>query len=282
MSAQTPGAYGLSALVHSGAVALVLFFSYAADRLDKSEPKVFELVAGEGDNYAATAAPALGSEGGIKVTPQAPVPTPLPEPPAPQPETQPVQKQETSPIQSAPETIPAPTKQKAPKPVDLVTSLKRAEARRTKKLEDKYKKQQEAEAKRQAALNRVSHIDAEGIREGVVGGSTENKKGGAGGKALTREEGTELEAYFAELLMRIKESHTPPEGVADNISAKVELFVAADGSISHARITTSSGNAEFDRSVIEACQHTRSIGPRPDGKSETVSFTFKMREDETP
>jgi len=47
------------------------------------------------------------------------------------------------------------------------------------------------------------------------------------------------------------------------------------------RITTSSGNAEFDRSVIEACQHTRSIGPRPDGKSETVSFTFKMREDET-
>jgi TonB family protein len=281
MSAQTPGAYGLSALVHSGAVALVLFFSYAADHLDKSEPKVFELVAGEGDNYAATAAPALGSEGGIKVTPQAPVPTPLPEPPAPQPEAQPVPKQETSPIQSAPETIPAPAKQKAPKPVDLVTSLKRAEARRTKKLEDKYKKQQEAEAKRQAALNRVSHIDAEGIREGVVGGSTDNKKGGAGGKALTREEGTELEAYFAELLMRIKESHTPPEGVADNISAKVELFVAADGSISHARITTSSGNAEFDRSVIEACQHTRSIGPRPDGKSETVSFTFKMREDET-
>jgi len=279
MSAQTPGAYGLSALVHSGAVALVIFFSYAADHLDKTEPKVFELVAGEGDNYAATAAPALGSEGGIKVTPQAPVPTPLPEPPAPEP--QPEQKQEPSPIQSAPETIPAPTKQKAPKPVDLVTSLKRAEDRRKKKLEAKYKKQEEADAKRQAALNKVSHIDAEGIREGVVGGSTENKKGGAGGKALTREEGTELEAYFAELLMRIKESHTPPEGVADNISAKVELFVAADGSISHVRITTSSGNAEFDRSVIEACQHTRSIGPRPDGKSETVSFTFKMREDET-
>jgi len=256
MSAQTPGAYGLSALVHSGAVALVIFY-----------------------NYAATAAPALGSEGGIKVTPQAPVPTPLPEPPAPEP--QPEQKQEPSPIQSAPETIPAPTKQKAPKPVDLVTSLKRAEDRRKKKLEAKYKKQEEADAKRQAALNKVSHIDAEGIREGVVGGSTENKKGGAGGKALTREEGTELEAYFAELLMRIKESHTPPEGVADNISAKVELFVAADGSISHVRITTSSGNAEFDRSVIEACQHTRSIGPRPDGKSETVSFTFKMREDET-
>jgi TonB family protein len=283
MSAQSPGAYGLSVLLHSGAVALVLFFSYAADHLDKEEPKVLELVAGEGDNYAATEAPALGSETGIKVEPQAPVATPLPplpEPPAPKPEPEP--KPEASPIQSAPETIPAPSKTKAPpKPVDLVKSLKRAEDRRKKKLEDKYKKQEEAEAKRQAALNKVNHIDAEGIREGVIGGSAANKKGGAGGKALTREEGTELEAYFAELLMKIKESHTPPEGVADNLSAKVELFVAADGSISHARITGSSGNAEFDRSVLDAIEHTRSIGPRPDGKSETVSFTFKMREDET-
>jgi TonB family protein len=47
------------------------------------------------------------------------------------------------------------------------------------------------------------------------------------------------------------------------------------------RITGSSGNAEFDRSVVDACEHTRSIGPRPDGRSETVSFTFKMHEDES-
>jgi TonB family protein len=273
MSAQNPGAYGLSALVHGGAVALVLFFSYAAENLNKDEPKVFELVAGAGDNYAAKAAPALGSEGGIKVEPQAPVPTP--EPPAP--------KAEPSPIQSAPETIPVPApKTKAPpKPVDLVASLKKAELRRTKRLEAKYEKEKAAAEKRLAAERKVAHVDAEGIRDGVIGGSTENKKGGAGGKALTREEGSELEAYFALLLNRIKESHTPPEGVADNLSAKVEVFVAADGSISHVRITGSSGNAEFDRSVVDACEHTRSIGPRPDGRSETVSFTFKMHEDES-
>ncbi|HEY5227283.1 MAG TPA: energy transducer TonB [Opitutaceae bacterium] len=277
MSAQNPGAYGLSALVHGGAVALVLFFSYAADRLVKDEPKVFELVAGPGDNYAATAAPALGGEGGIKVTPQAPIPTPLPEPPAP--------KAEPSPIQAAPETVPvpapAPRAKAPPKSVDLLKSLKQAEARRTKRLEARYEKEKAAEEKRLEAQRKIAHVDAEGIREGVIGGSAENKKGGAGGKALTREEGNELEAYFALLLSRIKESHTPPEGVADNLSAKVELFVAADGSISHVRITSSSGNAEFDRSVIDACEHTRSIGPRPDGRSETVSFTFKMREDES-
>jgi colicin import membrane protein len=277
MSAQNPGAYGLSALVHGGAVALVLFFSYAAENLNKDEPKVFELVAGAGDNYAATAAAALGSEGGIKV--QAPAPTP--EPPAP--------KAEPSPIQAAPETVPVPVPAPAPaprakappKPVDLVASLKKAELRRTKKLEAKYEKERAAEEKRLAAERKVAHVDAEGIRNGVLGGSTENKKGGAGGKALTREQGDELDAYFALLQSKIKESYTPPEGVADNLSAKVEMFVAADGSISHVRIIGSSGNSEFDRAVLEACEHTHSIGPRPDGRSELVSFNFHMHEDQS-
>jgi colicin import membrane protein len=276
VSAQTPASYGMSALVHGGAVGLIMFFSYAASSMVEDTPKILELVAGQGENYAATAAPALGSAGGVKLQTPAPV-LPDPAPATAQP----------SPIQEAPETPPAhanprAAKPKVAKPVDILASLKHAELRREKNLEAKYKKEEAAEAKREAAMRRVSHIDAEGIREGVVGGSAENKAGGAGGKALTREEGTELEAYFAELLMKIKESHTPPEGVSNNLSAHVELFVAADGSISHVRITGSSGNAEFDASVIEACEHTRSIGPRPDGRSETVSFTFKMKEDETP
>ena len=166
-----------------------------------------------------------------------------------------------------------------------MAQLKRTEMRRELNLERKYEKAQEAAAKRlaqeQKAAGKVSHIDAEGIREGVIGGSAENKEGGAGGRALTREEGSELEAYFALLKARIKENHAPPEGVSDSLSARVEFMVAADGEISHVRIETSSGNAEFDRSVVEACQQTRSIGPRPDGRSETVQMLFKMREDET-
>jgi colicin import membrane protein len=259
----------MSALVHGGAVGLVLFFSYAANSMVQETPKVFELVAGAGNNYAARAAPALGSPGGVKL--QTPAPTPVAAVPEP------------SPIQSAPETLPAPSKPKVAKPVDLVASLKHAELRREKNLEAKYQKEKAAEEKREAAeARKVAHIDAEGIREGVLGGSAENKEGGAGGKALTREEGSELEAYFAELLVGIKANHTPPEGVANILSARVELFVAADGSISQVRIVTSSGNEEFDRSVIEACQRTRPIGPRPDGRSDTNIFTFKMREDESP
>jgi colicin import membrane protein len=256
---------------------LILFFSYAANSVVKDSPKIFELVAGEGNNYAATSAPALGIVGGIKV-PAMPAMSAPPAEPAP---AEPVAP--ASPIQPAPETAPSPAKAK--KVPDLVAQLKRTEMRRELNLERKYEKAQEAAAKRlaqeQKAEGKVSHIDAEGIREGVIGGSTANKEGGAGGRALTREEGSELEAYFALLKARIKENHAPPEGVSDSLSARVEFLVAADGEISQVRIETSSGNAEFDRSVVEACQQTRSIGPRPDGRSETVQMLFKMREDET-
>jgi colicin import membrane protein len=274
MTPQSPGAYALSALIHGALAALFLFFSYAAGSVTHDSPRIFELVAGAGDNYAATAAPALGSQGGIRLAPAAPRPAPSPIQPAP------------------PEAVPsAPRPAKTP---DLVADLKRVEARREARLEARYQKEQEAERKRETqeeflrkqaeakAGARVSHIDAEGIREGVIGGSTENTKGGAGGKALTREEGSELDAYFSLLKARIKESHVPPEGVSDSLEARVEFFLAADGSLSQLRIERSSGNSEFDRSVLEACEHTRSIGPRPDGRSEMVQMTFKMRDEENP
>ena len=129
----------------------------------------------------------------------------------------------------------------------------------------------------------MAHIDAEGIREGVIGGSAENKTGGAGGKALTREEGSELDAYFSLLKSRIKENHVPPEGVSDTLEARVEFLLAADGSLSRRQ----------DREVVRQrrvrpvgasrpASARHSIGPRPDGRSEIVQMTFKMREDETP
>jgi colicin import membrane protein len=287
MNAHSPGAYGISALIHGGVAALILFFSYAASSVVKDTPKVFELVAGAGDNYAATAAPALGSETGVKLE-AAPV-AQAETPPAPKAEESPIQPAplEKTPVTKAqvPKATTTPKPAKPAKPVDLVASLKRAEMRRELNLEKKYKKEQEAEEKRQAAeaarAARVQHIDAKGIHDGVIGGSTENTKGGAGGRALTREEGSELDAYFALLLSRIKENHTPPEGVSDSLAARLEFFVAADGSLSHIRIVKSSGNHEFDRSVIEACERTRSIGARPDGRSETVQMTFKMHEDES-
>jgi colicin import membrane protein len=278
MSAQSPGAYGLSALLHGGVIALVLFFSYAATAVVKEEPKILELVAGAGDNYAATEAPALGSPGGVKLQ-QAVVPRAA-TPPAPKP------KAEAPPIQSAPEAAPAPPKAaKLAKPVDLVADLKRVEARREKRLEAKYEKEREAELKKEAAAakaDRVAHVDAEGIREGVLGGSTANKTGGAGGNALTREEGSELEAYFQMLTDRVRQNAVPIEGVSDKLEARVEFMLAADGSISHVRVIKSSGNSEFDASATEAVSQTQSIGPRPDGRSDTRTMLYKLHNEQAP
>ena len=67
MRSNAPGALAISSLLHAAVVGLILFFSFAASRVVQDSPKVFELVAGAGDNYAARAAPALGSPGGIKV-----------------------------------------------------------------------------------------------------------------------------------------------------------------------------------------------------------------------
>jgi colicin import membrane protein len=277
MSAQSPGAFGLSALLHGGVIALVLFFSYAATSVVKDEPKILELVAGAGDNYAATEAPALGSPGGVKLQ-QVPVPRAEPRPVPP--------KAEAPPIQSAPEPVPALQKAVKPaKPVDLVADLKRVEARREKRLEAKYEKEKEAELKKEAAAakaDRVAHIDAEGIREGVLGGSTANKAGGAGGNALTRQEGSELEAYFQMLTDRVRQNAVPIEGVSDKLEARVEFMLAADGSISHVRVIKSSGNSEFDASAIEAVSQTGSIGPRPDGRSDTRTMLYKLHNEQAP
>ena len=58
MSDGSSKGFFLSATLH-GAVALLLFLNFVLKRDDSDRPKVFELVAGEGDNYMATEAPAL-------------------------------------------------------------------------------------------------------------------------------------------------------------------------------------------------------------------------------
>jgi len=273
MSAQSPGAYSLSFLLHGGAAGLVLLFTYVNFRNQDDTPKTFELVAGPGYNYGATEAPALGNT-------TAPIKQPQPLPPDPTPPAPP----QASPIQAAPEAPAKPTaKPKAPpNPADLVKNMERAEERRKANLERKYQREKAAEAKRLAAANaaKLKHIDAEGIAAGVTGGATANKTGGASGKALTREEQNIMDSYFAGVLQSIRDAHVQSTDVAENYSARVQIFVAADGAITAPHIVSSSGNAAFDQSVIEACLHAQPVGPRPDGRGDAVVFTFKQHEDD--
>lgn len=317
MTARSPTAFLLSATLHAAFAAVLLFTAYSMkdEMIDKA--KVLELVAGEGDNYAAKEAPALGTPDGVKFElpklPEGPAPIPsvtaAPEPvvatppePAPvqavPPEPAPVEKKPAKPERS-PVTKAEAKNGDVPVP-NIVKNMKRVESR----LAAKQKAQRDREAKaaaaaaalaakqaeiaaRKAALLKgggggvkASKIDAKGIAEGVVGGTRTDGKGGAGGTALSREEQDLLETYVELLRQRLIEAHEKPTGLSDQIWAQAEFYVSADGSISRVSLVRPSGNAEFDQSVLAAFHNVRSIGPRPDGRGSTFKVKFRMKDDD--
>lgn len=261
-------AFVLSFTLHGAVVALIVFFVYLLRVSAPEMPKIFELVAGEGDNFAATEAPALSAPGISLNIPSPPVvrPQPVPEPPR-------------EVVQRAPE-VPA-VKAPAPKPVETkpVVETKPAPPKpktMTKEEFDRLNKTRTTPAPRTPAPPRVAKINTDEIVKGVVGGS-QNVKAGAGGRALTRDEGPVMDAYFAMLRERLRAALEKPPGLADTLVTTIEVRIAADGTLSGARITRSSGSPEFDRAVLAAVARTR-MPPRPDNKTELLAIPFHMKE----
>ncbi|MSU24463.1 MAG: TonB family protein [Opitutus sp.] len=293
MTDRTPAAFMISLTLHGAVVAILLFFTYAMNRPVRETPKIFELVAGAGDNYGATVAPALGTPGGVKIN--------VPAPPAPKPEAPAVK---TEPAPAKPEAIPVappPPKAVAPKtptPRTPAQEIRRLVANADLKAKREVAKERAEDEKRAAlaakkmtedvnktakvnpstAPPKSSRIDAEGIAKGVLGGSTENKVGGANGKALTRAEGDLMDAYFSLLKRKLQDALERPAGLSDSLVATVQFTLGADGTVSRVRIAKKSGSVEFDRAVLEAFARVHSIGPRPDGKSEQLELDFRMLE----
>jgi TonB family protein len=284
MADRYPNAVLASSLIHGAVIALLLLMTYVVHRQVKESPHIFELVAGEGDNYGAKEAPALGVAGGLKV-----------------PATEAPKPADPAPVESA-APVPAPLEAVVPpkpKPADPAAKIG-ALVRNIEKKSDRVVKKVQADAEKQRQLTKeqfdqqnkgkaavmsknsatgmkITKVDSEGIAKGVVGGSTANTTGGAGGKALVREDGDVLAAYDSLFKQRLKAAFEPPPGLSDTLVATVEVRSNSDGTLSRARITKSSGSAEFDRAVLDAIAHTQ-MPARPDGRSETISFPFTMRE----
>lgn len=319
----SPHAFFASAALHAGLMALVLWFTWAHNRSsEKDAPQIFELVAGEGDNFAATEAPALGvAGGGIKLEiprPPTPEPSPVVEAAPPEPEPSPVVAA-AAPVEEAPppppkpkpveKAKPAPTEYK---PVNMAKMVDRIADKRAANIEKKIKAEQkaaEAKAAKEAAANAkkmtkaefdrmnkgksspsqkpgggggtgaVKRIDAEGIAGGVAGGSTANKTGGAGGKALTRQDIELSEAYISLLIQRLKAAHQKPEGLSDLLEATVKFRLTSSGEVVNVTIISSSRNAEFDQSVQAAFRRITLPPPPANLKTSDYTLTFKMRED---
>ena len=299
MTARSPSALFVSASLHGLVVAIAVLLTYLAQTQVKEAPKILELVAGEGDDYGATAAPALGTPGGIKIA--------IPEPPAPAPEPVKLTAPEPTPVTAAPEPTPVVTKapvQKAvtpPKTKDtpapnFSNQIKRKIIRAESKAKAEIKKEREAEQKRltKAEFDRqnkaakvagvgnpkVKHIDTEGVSGGVTGGSTASKTG-AGAKALTREEGDLLDAYFAIVKQRLQDGLEKPPGLGDAVYAVAEFRLNLDGSISSARITRASGSDEFDRAVLDDLRRFKRVSPPSIWKGDTISVTFRMKDEDS-
>ncbi|MFZ9745772.1 MAG: energy transducer TonB [Opitutaceae bacterium] len=314
-----------SLALHAAAVALALGLGFVAANREPEVSRIIELVAGEGDNYAATEAPALGVEGGVKLSvPAAAAPRPEPpallRPPEPEPEVAPVAPAPVAvpppvPAAKAPPT-PAPPPEKAPSAAgnEAVPNFKRKIqyeiVRGDAKAKLQLRREREAEQKRQAeerkraaedvkrmtkeefdraqrakggaakgAPPKVARVDGEGIAKGVVGGSTANRKGGAGGKALTSSGEGVLDSYYAYFKRELRTAFESPPGLSDSLKATLEVRSNPDGSLSNARITVPSGSREFDQAVLAAVRRVRMPArPSEHRAAETFEFVFTLRE----
>lgn len=310
MPSGSPRAFVLSALLHGAVIAIALLLSYASNRTADEAVKVFELVAGEGNDFMATEAPALGREGGaIKVAvnqvqpqPSPPQPTPpQPQPPPPQPESI-VQPAPPPTIQPQPAPKAAPAKKAAPpKEIPVDKKLKQTIADATRNAKRQIEKQQKAEEKKRLEQERISKeqydrenknkakqvasaaknstvkkIDVDGIAGGVTGGSSASKKG-AGGKALTNENVDDMAGYYTYFKQELRKLFEPPPGLADSLEVEIEVRNNADGTLSSARVSKTSGVKQFDDSVLDAIRRVN-LPPRPDKKTKTFTFIFTMRE----
>jgi colicin import membrane protein len=168
------GAFWVSVFLHALTVALIVLFTIALRDRPKPEPKIFELVAGAGDNFAANEAPA-GSEAGQATvgeitfsapevpvwTPPPPVPVEALAPPTPEPTPPPptpVSRVAPVPVEPAKPVVQTPPAQPTP---NFTRQINRTLQREKQKTERELQQQREREAReaRERELNskRLTH-----------------------------------------------------------------------------------------------------------------------------
>lgn len=287
MQAKSSSAFVVSLTLHAFVAGIIFLTTMYVAQKDKEAPVIFEMVAGPPTAPEQLIAPALGNTTAkLKLDiPKVELPEPTPEPPQPEPQPdptppEPVKKQpKAEPVKAEPVK---PVKNPAPdKPKPPTSMAKEMKQKARVSYQDYLKKHPTPKPAPPAPprTGKVPKIDAQGIAGGVRGGSVTNTKGGGGGKALTREEQSLYDTYFSFLISALKEAHEPPPGVSDRLEALVTFDITASGKVLNPRISRSSGNREFDESVLAAFRNVKSIGPTPDGKAGTFSVTFKMRDE---
>jgi len=299
MHAHSPASYGVSLMIHGAIGAVILVTAYVFNDAAKKNSGIFDVVAGPGDNWNATEAPAPGAPDApdtVTFTPPADTPRPAVIPAA-QPEPAPAQT--ATPVTAIPRDAVVVPPPKAQAKIQPQTPPIKAVPAQTQKQNtskqmsiDEFNKlygpknknapSSKTPAKTSAttaakAVTAQQIITGKGLAGGIDGGT--GSAPGAQGNALTAAERDQMDAYFAALAERIKQAHEKPEGVSMELVTRVEYYVGADGTIGAVKIIRSSGNRAFDDSVLKAFRSVQSIGPRPDGRGSAQAVNFRMKEE---
>lgn len=280
MGTRYPGAFTLSAVLHALVLAVILLVGWVLQPKAEEVPFIIEVVAGPAEDPDSREAPSPPSP----VPPEEvrPIQITLPDVPV-MPERRP-EPVVTPPVVTPPVVTPpvvTPTPRPSPvQPAPVVSPVQPAPPERVSF--DEFASQnptrptpprptppqptpQPARPPRLIDTDQFRNLDRPDAR-------------GAGGEVLSRAEQDRLATYFETLKRSIRSNHRKPAGVSELLSAQVSFHVAANGGLSDARITTSSGSGEFDRSVLEAVRGTTAIGARPDGKGDRVALVIRMRD----
>lgn len=287
MDAKSPNAFLLSAGLHAAVLVLIVVFTFWAKAREPEVVTVFELVSGDGNNYDATAAPALGNsttadevdtnfqqtlKSNARQAERAVVRQYQKEKRVAEAAAAKAAKEEAA--RAAAEAKVEAAKRAQSKPVsdkkpDTMTyeEFMRQQGNKT--------SPSQTTAKPKAINPKL--IDAKGITGGVNGGTTTDP--GAGGRALSTSILNQTDAYFTLLRQRFRDNLDKPMGLSDLLQVRVTVYVSASGALSGARISGSSGNSAFDNAALAAVMHTASIGKRPDGEGDSREFTFRMSDE---
>lgn len=281
MRANSPSSLFLSMTLHALFVAAIFLTTYFFAQRAKEMPVIFELVAGPPTGSEELEAPSLGNTAKeIKLD----VPVVEVVPTMPEPEPEPVAPAKPEPVTtSVPPAVEKPKPKAPPKPkadTSIAKEMKQAQRMSYQDYLKKHPTPKKTAAAKPRPAGKVPKIDATGIAQGVSKGSTANRKGGEGGKALSREQQNQMDTYISLLIQELKKAHEPPPGVSDRLETRVTFDITASGAILNPRIARSSGDQAFDESVLEAFLRMRSIGPTPNRRSDTWTVTFKMRDED--
>ena len=264
-SGPTPRAAGLSAILHFVVLIILLIAAWWTQRQPAKPEMIFEVVAGEGDNYAATEAPAPTVQTTVKLTlPDPPAvvikPQPKPQPAPPQPKPKPIEvKREPTPVKIE-KAIEKPPVKVEPAPERMSFN--------------EFTKEEGVPQAKPVKQSAPAPVKAKSID---VGSLTSQVTVGAGGTALTASQ-QDLTALYKNMIRDRVIRSMQEAGITEPRGVDIQFSVSLDGLVSSPKIMRSSASSSFDRAVIDAFRSIGRIGRPPSNRAEVFRTVINLTE----